>query len=203
MRTYFKNQIGTLAGGSFVYLTTMALSGFQNRKGCRGLKSLTAARNLALAVGMFGVLAFCQIGNAVSSTASGTVLERQPSAQSSGLGIDILGIPTGIGVERSPEPNYDRNRVGAGIYVGTGQVVWDQEDFRIKGRDEVTDLVIKRRHMTGRNYTNSIFGPAWAFNYDHILHDGADGDIIVESFGRKDVFKDKSGGVWEGRAPPA
>jgi YD repeat-containing protein len=127
----------------------------------------------------------------------------QPSAQSSGLSLDILGIPTGNNPISSPEPDINPNRSGPGIVLGFGQVVYDQTDLVIKGVDAVTDVVIARRHLSRRDQTNSIFGPAWAFNYSHTIQlnpDATAPTLTVQSFGRSDTFALRSGSttVWEG-----
>ena len=94
-----------------------------------------------------------------SDTAAVAVLpsqQPQPAAQSSGLMLDMLGIPTGNGATRTPEPGISSNRFGPHMNVGFGQVVFDQTDLSIKGRDEVTNLVIARRHLSRRNQTKTL-----------------------------------------------
>ncbi len=94
-----------------------------------------------------------------SVTATSPILiafEPQPSVQSSGLPIDVLGIPTGNNATVSPQPDIDLNRCGPGIVLGFGQVVYDQTDIEIQGLDEVTNLVIARRHLSRKNQTKTI-----------------------------------------------
>jgi hypothetical protein len=116
-----------------------------------------AALGLAVLVGLGS---FVAEGSNPEAGAGGVVVpaERQPPALSSGLKLDIYGIPTGNGAPTLPEPDLDANRHGPGVLVGFGQVVYDQVDLQIQGRDEVTTLVIARRHLSRRNQEHSNFG---------------------------------------------
>jgi YD repeat-containing protein len=136
-------------------------------------------------------------GDTATGLVGSDAIPPQPSAQSSGMGIDVLGISTGNGASGSPEPDFNPNRSGPGINIGFGQVIFDQTDLFIKGRDEVTDLVIARRHLSRRDQVGSIFGPAWAFNYSHSLKREGTG-MLVTSYGRTDLFKSTGTDVWEG-----
>ncbi len=212
--------------------------------------------------------------NASNPSASAAInmlpaFEAQPSAQSSGLELDILGIPTGNGSVESPSPDIDFNRCGPRMAISFGQVVYSQTDTMIKGRDNVTNLSIERRHFSRRNQTkalmneelttgsltsgvvyqwvdigsganfsnvgagnagtyvvgdtftastsaaptswggatlqlaeqvvakHSIFGPSWAFNYSHTITRYGD-DVLMDSYGRRDVFTNVAANVWEG-----
>ena len=97
------------------------------------------------------------------------------------------------------------NRIAAEkILPHSGQEQRDEIDLQMRGRDSTTDLAIGRRHLTGRNDTNSIFGPAWSFNYRHTFVEEANGDVRMRNFERIDTFTEvatKMGGatrVWEG-----
>lgn len=207
MKRYFMKTMQTIRGGglamSFVCARSRRAVPDRIRKTSAAARSISGARRLACAigaiVGLMGALPMAESQNPGGS-AGGLVIGPQPPAQSSGLRLDVLGVPAGNGAILSPEADLDLNRSGRGVYVGTGQVVWVQEDLYVNGRDEVTNFEIKRRHISRRNYPNSIFGPAWTFNYDHKLQlDGA-GDVIMESFGRTDVFKRVGNSdVWEGQ----
>ena len=85
--------------------------------------------------------------------------------------------------------NPDFNRSGpAHILPHSGQEVLEQADLTIAGRDHVTQLIIKRRHVTRNDVQRSPFGPAWAFNYDHWFEQRVDGHLDMHSYGRRDLF---------------
>ena len=92
----------------------------------------------------------------------------------------------------------DPNRFGqAAILPHSGQEIREEIDLTIEGRDSATTLQIMRRHLTGVDHQDSIFGPAWAFNYRHAFVENADGDLEMLNFGRMDVFERQSSNVWE------
>lgn len=151
-----------------------------------------------------------------SGVTEGTILPMhpQPSAQSSGLSADILGIPTGNDAGASPMPDINSNRSGSCIFLGFGQVVYDQTDLIINGRDDVTKLLIARRHLSRIDQTkahlsegtgalqevtkHAPFGPSWAFNYGHTITRCGE-DVLMYSYGRRDLFKRVGAtDVWEG-----
>ncbi len=84
------------------------------------------------------------------------------------------------------------------ILLHSGQESRNETDLFIKGRDSATNLRIMRRHLTGVNQEDSIFGPAWAFNYRHAFVEKANGDLEMYNFGRMDLFVNKGASVWEG-----
>ncbi len=86
------------------------------------------------------------------------------------------------------------------ILLHSGQLLLQETDLYIKGRDAFTDLVIARRHMTGVDQSSSIFGSAWSCNLDHSFVCDLAGNMIFKGFGREDVFIQAPGSVtaWEG-----
>ncbi|HLG20591.1 MAG TPA: DUF6531 domain-containing protein, partial [Bdellovibrionota bacterium] len=112
--------------------------------------------------------------------------------------IDIDGLNTGESKGDGTCSRIDQNRKGKpSILIHSGQENLDETDLYFSGRDGDTPLAIKRRHLTRRNYPNSIFGPAWAFNYRHTLQRDPSGSVIMESFGRVDVFNPVGTDVWK------
>ncbi len=92
------------------------------------------------------------------------------------------------------------NQTGAGqsILLHSGQENRQETDLVFAGIDSVTDVRIMRRHMTRKNHDNSMFGPAWAFNYRHSFLQAANGDLEMFNFGRMDRFAEQNATTWEG-----
>lgn len=122
-----------------------------------------------------------------------------------GLGVGS-GCPDGDCPEETGVPfgasdiDHPGNRSGAahGLLPHSGQQVLEATDLFVRGRDATTALRIQRRHMTRVNQENSIFGPAWAFNYRHTITEELDGSMTVDSFGRTDRFDAVGPAAWQG-----
>lgn len=123
----------------------------------------------------------------------------QPPAAGTPIPVDVVGVSEGCDCPGPIAPDL-RNEGRQRIMARFGQEVRDQTDLLIKGRDDATTLTLQRRHMTRCNYPNSIFGPAWSFNYTQTLkREGS--DVRMESFGRVDTFEAVMGmsDAWVGR----
>jgi RHS repeat-associated protein len=96
------------------------------------------------------------------------------------------------------------NRTGGNhiVLAHSGQEVLDAVDMTIKGRDSATGFLIKRRHVTRKDQANSIFGPAWAFNYAHTLTIDTSNTVLIGRFGRQDQFVPVGPDAWEGSRGP-
>ncbi len=131
-------------------------------------------------------------------------LIEQPPMLNSPLDRHSLGVERRdqLPARQADDVVHSYNRIGAGyVLPHSGQAVLDSTDLFLSGRDSSTDLMISRRHLTRINHEHSIFGPAWAFNYQITLQETSLGDVDLSGFGRTDRFNVQPGGTsWLGTA---
>ncbi len=116
---------------------------------------------------------------------------------------DAVGISKGCGGGGGSSQNYGDQM----ILLHSGQERRRQVDMRIEGRDHAVPFVVERKHLTRVDQVDSIFGSAWAFNYDHTFtREVAGNDLVFVGFGRTDTFgatKFDAGGQpiqWKGKS---
>ncbi len=79
------------------------------------------------------------------------------------------------------------NLGNASILLHSGQEMRQETDLYLSGLDSAIDLKVMRRHTTRRDEASSIFGPGWAFNYDHVFEViPSSNDLLFNGFGRED-----------------
>ena len=89
---------------------------------------------------------------------------------------------------------------GGRILPHSGQELREETDLVLPGRDHPTGIRITRRHMTRINHEHSIFGPGWTFNYRIFFTREPDGELVVNTIGRGDLFalEDGTSSTWLG-----
>ncbi|MEE8583422.1 MAG: DUF6531 domain-containing protein, partial [Acidobacteriota bacterium] len=146
-----------------------------------------------------------QLGGDVKVDGTGSRIVEQPPACNAPVPCDPEGIEGDCGcIDQCRDVHVNQNRTaafyGGSILPHSGQEVRDETDLSFKGRDAATHLRIMRRHLSRVDQANSIFGPAWAFNYRHAFRRTRDGDIEMFNFGRTDLFtrQEDDPNVWLG-----
>ncbi len=152
---------------------------------------------------VLAVFALFTFGFAASLVAQGGHTHAVPQDPCFGPCEDAVGITEGCGGGGGSSQNYGDQM----ILLHSGQERRRQVDMRIEGRDHAVPFVVERKHLTRVDQVDSIFGPAWAFNYDHTFTREVSGnDLIFVGFGRTDTFgatKFDGGGEpieWEGKS---
>ena len=125
-----------------------------------------------------------------------TVTSCTTSAEALGVGEGCGGCGTG-GSDVGTDLTMDFG-TSEGVLLHSGQEVRQETDLSLSGRDGYVPFNIQRRHTTRRNINNSMFGEAWAFNYDHTFEQKGNLDLVFDGFGRQDTFDFLGSNIWEG-----